>query len=107
MITADVPAAIDSQDETGNANIPHQKSSTSKKAVPIFAVQVFASRSSAEARDFKSSIASLFKEEIRVDYQAPYYKVIIGTSEGLDEAEILLKKVKDQGYPEAWLVRLR
>lgn len=107
VITTDVPAAIDSQDETGSIKLPPENTSNSKKAVPIFAVQVFASKSSAEARDFKLAKASLFAEEMRVDYQAPYYRVIVGRSEGLDDAEILLKKVQNQGFPEAWLVRLR
>ena len=107
VITADVPVAIDSQNDTGNVNLPPENVSNGKRAVLIFAVQVFASKSSAEARDFKLAKSSLFAEEMRVDYQAPYYRVIVGRSEGLDDAEILLKKVQDQGFPEAWLVRLR
>jgi hypothetical protein len=106
IITADVPAAIDTQDSTGNISLPPENAVNGKKAVLIFAVQLFASKSNAEARDFKLAKASLFLEEMRVDYQAPYYRVIVGRSEGLDDAGILLKKVKDQGFPEAWLVRL-
>jgi hypothetical protein len=107
IITTDVPVAPRSQQQTGTIDMTNRNLSESKKSVPLFAVQVFASKSSTDARDFKSSIEKLFREETRVDYQAPYYRVVIGKAEGLDEADALLKMVKDQGFPEAWLVRLR
>ena len=106
VITGDVPIATDSLGGAGDV-IASQIVPDTKKVAQAFSVQVFASKSSAEARDFKISIVPLFAEEIRIDYQAPYYRVDIGMAVGFDDAEALLKKVKDLGFPEAWLVRAR
>ncbi len=105
VITQNVPVAVDSNIQSG-ANIPSGKS-TDQKNIEVFSVTVFSSKSSSEARDFKSSIEPLFGDDIKVDYQAPYYRVDVGRAEGFDQAQALLKKVKDSGFPEAWLVKIR
>jgi hypothetical protein len=106
VVTSDVPQA---HDDNGAAALPAfpQKPTAPGQSDLYFSVQVFASKSSTEARDFKDSISSQFKEEIRIDYQAPYYKVCIGKIADFDDAQELLKKVNGMGFPQAWLVRLR
>jgi hypothetical protein len=64
-------------------------------------------RSNSEAKEFKSSIDNIFDDEVRIDYQDPYYKVRIGKALGFDNGEELLKKVNAMGFSKAWLVKVR
>jgi hypothetical protein len=73
----------------------------------FFSAQVFASKSNSEAREFKESIAPLFQDEVRLDYQAPYYRVCVGNIAGFDAAQELLIRVNAMGFSKAWLVKLR
>jgi hypothetical protein len=106
VITSEVPQAQRSGESVGVPLLP-QKPATSKQTRQFFSVQVFASKSNSEAKEFKNSLSSLFQEEIRVDYQAPYYKVCVGRITTFEDAEALLQKVNGMGFPQAWLVRLR
>ena len=78
-----------------------------QRADQIFSIQVFASKSNAEVKEFKRSIESLFEEEIRIDYQAPYYRVCIGKVAGYENGEALLNRVISMGFSKAWLVKIR
>ena len=106
IITSDVPELKKSGGSDGIL-LPPQKPSIAKQTRQYFSVQVFASKSSSEAKEFKNSLSSHFQEEIRVDYQAPYYKVCLGRITTFEEAEALLQKVNGMGFPQAWLVRVR
>ena len=107
VITADVPAVDDTlKEESVMISLPEYIPSD-EEATEIFAVQVFASKSSEEAFEFEQSIAPLFDEETLTDFKPPYYKVRVGNCANLEEAESLLEKVKDFGYRNAWLVRIR
>ncbi|MEE9553338.1 MAG: SPOR domain-containing protein [candidate division Zixibacteria bacterium] len=107
VITSDVAAADDTlKEESTIISLPEYISSD-QEIEEIFAVQVFASKSSEEAFEFEQSVAPLFDEETITDYKPPYYKVRIGNCANLEEAEALLEKVKDFGYRNAWLVRIR
>ncbi|HBC46446.1 MAG TPA: hypothetical protein DEO84_05430 [candidate division Zixibacteria bacterium] len=106
IITSDVPELKKSGGSDGIL-LPAQKPSTAKQSREYFSVQVFASKSSSEAKEFKNSLSSRFQEEIRVDYQAPYYKVCVGRITTFEEAEALLQKVNGMGFTQAWLVRVR
>lgn len=107
IVTANVPAANDSLQESGNVVTLPEYVPDNVESKEVFAVQVFASKSSEEASDFEKSIAALFEEKIRIDYMPPYYKVRVGSCANLDEAEALLEKVKGMGFGNAWLVRTR
>lgn len=106
IITSNVPPAKEFDDTTAVVSYPKQ-TQTHQKIDEYFSVQVFASKSSSEAKEFKNSLTSIFDEEIRIDYQAPYYKVCIGKAASFEDAEALLKKVNGMGYPQAWLMRVR
>jgi hypothetical protein len=106
IVTADVPDAADSVLNSGAEAFP-QKPVSIKDANQYFSVQVFASKSNAEAKEFKNTIEKSFNEEIRIDYQAPYYKVRIGKSLGYEKGEELLEKVNAMGFSKAWLVKIR
>jgi len=107
IITADVPAADDSLREESDVVSFPEYISNNKESKEVFAVQVFASKSSEEAGDFEKSIAPLFDENTTTDYKPPYYKVRVGSCSNLEEAEALLEKVKALGFRDAWLVRIR
>ncbi len=106
IITQDVPQAQDSNGADESLP-PARQAPPMKHESQYFAVQVFASKSSSEAKDFQTSIEPLFEEEIKIDYQAPYYRVCVGKSAGYEEAEALLKRVNALGFPKAWLVKLK
>ena len=106
VITADVPAAYDTlHEESDEISFPEYVDPESGK-ISIYSVQVFASKSSGEAENFKNEIQRQFEEEARTDYVPPYYKVRIGEKASLKEGESLLDKVKVMGYRNAWLVRI-
>lgn len=77
------------------------------RADEYFSVQVFASKSSSAVNEFRDSIKSQFSDEIKIDYQAPYYRVCVGKVIGYENGEQLLQRVIAMGFPKAWLVKLR
>ncbi len=106
VITSNVPPARGT-DNTGDLQSLPQKTEPSKEVDEFFSVQLFASKSSSEAKAYMNSIASRFDEDVRIDYQAPYYRVCTGSAIGFDEGESLLQRVVAKGFPNAWLVRVR
>jgi len=107
IITADVPAADDTiREESDQISFPEQENDDNQVS-DRFSVQLFASKSSAEAARFKERVEPLFDEIVTTDYRAPYYKVRVGEKSTLEEGEALLDKVKRMGFPNAWLVRIR
>lgn len=107
IVTAEVPAVDDTLREVSDVITIPEYVSNREESREIFAVQIFASKSSQEASEFEQSVAPLFDEITTTDYKAPYYKVRIGSCANLDEAEALLEKVKNMGFRNAWLVRFR
>jgi hypothetical protein len=107
VITSDVTSVDDSLEAESDVIALPEYSAGESQIREIFAVQVFASKSLEEAEEFESSVTPLFNEEVHTDYKQPYYKVRIGRCTNLEEAEILLRKVKNMGFPKAWLVRIR
>lgn len=107
VITADVTAADDTvREESDRIAFPEYDGSEDSIS-EMFSVQVFTSKSSEEAAQFQLDAEPLFDEMVITDYRAPYYKVRVGETPTLEEGEALLEKVKDMGFPNAWLVRIR
>jgi hypothetical protein len=107
IITAGVPAVRDSVNEADNLAPGPGGAPDRRQKSQSFSVQVFASKSSAEARQFQSSVTPLFTDEVWIDYQEPYYKVCVGKASGFDNGEDLLRRVKSAGFPKAWLVKIK
>ncbi len=107
VITADVPAADDSVREESDRIAFQENVEIAGSVTEAFSVHLFASKSSEEADQFQLDVESLFDEIVVTDYRAPYYKVRVGETPTLEEGEALLEKVKDMGFPNAWLVRIR
>jgi len=106
VVTTGVPEAADLDDSNPVHSTPGRIGDSSEDG-QIFSAQIFASKSSSEAREYKESVESLFSDEVRIDYQAPYYKVCVGRVQGFDEAQKLLERVNAIGFSRAWLVKLR
>ena len=106
IITSDVPLASELDNGKNELVLPARKPET-RRADQYYSVQVFASKSSVEVKIFKASIDSLFEDEVRIDYQAPYYRICVGKVPGYENGEELLARVTAMGFPKAWLVRLR
>jgi hypothetical protein len=106
VVTKDVQAAETEADSGQNVEIPGPAPLAQEKGF-FYSVQVFAGKSSAEAREFMDSIKPLFDQGVRMEYQAPYYKVCVGECQDIASAELLLKKVSSMGFPKAWLIRIR
>ncbi len=107
VITADVSAADDTVREESDM-IPFPEYAVEDEEITeAFSVRLFASKSSEEAENFKLEVESLFDEIVIIDYKAPYYKVRVGETYTLLEGETLLEKVKQMGFNNAWLVRIR
>jgi SPOR domain len=106
IVTSAVPAAEESNGLGEIDLAPRQDRGPSDNG-QYFAAQVFASKSNIEAKEFMESIESLFQDEVRIDYQAPYYRVCVGNADDYEEAQALLKRVNGTGFSKAWLVKLR
>jgi hypothetical protein len=106
VVTSGVPEAVETE-KSGDIDLAPRRNGDNPEDDQFFSAQVFASKSSSEARDFKESIDPLFEDEVRIDYQAPYYKVCVGNVQGFEEAQELLKRVNAMGFTRAWLVKLR
>ena len=107
VITAAVPAADDTvREESDRLAFPDDRDTVSGPT-ELFSVQLFATKSSAEADSFQMEVQSLFDQTVVIDYKAPYYKVRVGEMSTLEDGEALLDMVRGLGFPKAWLVRVR
>ncbi|MBN1825967.1 MAG: SPOR domain-containing protein [Candidatus Eisenbacteria bacterium] len=82
---------------------PAPAASMQTRYSPGFRVQVLASRSPEDARGFAEDLRSSITETVYVEYLAPYYKVRIGDCSTREEANRLLKRIREAGYDKAWI----
>jgi len=76
------------------------------ESAAIFRVQIYASKSLDDAREYAAVVENLFPEGIFIEYQAPYYKVRLGEFHSPKSGQAFLEKVKGMGFENAWLVRI-
>lgn len=73
-----------------------------------YRVEIFRSDSFPAATAMQERALLEFSESgVYLDYDAPYYKVRIGDGTNRVDAEGLLKRVQQMGYPEAFLINSR
>ncbi len=76
-----------------------------KKVVPNgFRIQLMASSSVEKVRNEKKSIESKLDIAVYVYYDKPYYKICVGDYISHEDAEKELEKIRESGYPDAWIV---
>lgn len=73
----------------------------------VYRIQLHTTQNRAEAVAMRDEAKIDFGEEVRLDFETPYYKLRIGTFAKPDEADELLRKARRLGYRGAWVVRVR
>lgn len=71
-----------------------------------FRVQVFASNRIESIREQKKELEKYTGEQIKIGYEAPYYKLYAGGYSNRQEAQVTLRKLKRAGYHDAWIVNM-
>jgi hypothetical protein len=72
--------------------------------VPVFRVQILAVSDEVSAQDAKQTAALRLKHPVYVELVDGMYKVRVGDCATRLEAEKLLRKCRESGYPDAWIV---
>ena len=72
-----------------------------------YRVQVLATRERFKAEKLQSDLEELFEYKIYVIFEAPNYKVRIGDFIDRQKAEKFRKKLSDNGYSSAWIIRTK
>lgn len=72
---------------------------------PIFSVQIGAFTEKRYAMELKEKASKQLKEDVRLEYTAPYYKVRVGDSLMIEEAMKLKVRVQKMGWTNAFISR--
>jgi len=79
----------------------------SNKVYNGFSVQVLSTQNGEDAENIRMELISQINHSVRVIFEAPNYKVRVGTFTDRNDAEHLLKQLYALGYHRAWIVRAR
>ena len=75
------------------------------ETIPGFRIQLLFTSEIDKANSLRDTLSNEFPDEwIYVVYDAPNYKVRIGNFPDRTSARPLLRKLIDEGYPDAWIV---
>jgi hypothetical protein len=69
-----------------------------------FRVQLISTQDINEALRVKSQADSLYNLPVYIDFESPNYKVRIGNYANNEEAQIVQKRMQNQGFKFAWVV---
>lgn len=69
-----------------------------------FKIQVMATSDELKAQQMELELEDQFSQDAFYEKTGDIYKVFIGKFKTRTDAEILLNKVRENGYPDAWLV---
>lgn len=79
---------------------------TGKKIIPNgFRIQLMASNSIETVRARKKTIELGLQLNVYIVFNEPYYKIFVGDYTKRNDAEKALRKIKGNGYPDAWIVK--
>ncbi len=70
-----------------------------------YRIQLMASSSEEMVRSEKRSIEKNLQLTVYIDFDEPYYKVYVGDYVSKRSANRALSKIKESGYPDAWIVK--
>ena len=75
------------------------------ETIPGFRVQVFLTQNIDEANSIKDTVAAQLPDEwVYTIYDSPYYKVRVGNFPDRPSANLMVKKLVNGGYKDAWAV---
>lgn len=69
-----------------------------------YKIQLFASSQIETVRDLKRQVETKITLPLSISFESPYYKLLAGSFLQRTEAENHLKKLKNLGYTDAWIV---
>jgi hypothetical protein len=72
----------------------------------VYRVQFFATKYPDEASQVAETLGNMVSESTYIDYKTPYYWVRVGDCETREEGERLLRRIKQLGYKESWVVEV-
>jgi hypothetical protein len=72
----------------------------------VYRVQFFATKYPDEASQVAETLGNMVSENTYIDYKTPYYWVRVGDCETREEGERLLRRIKQLGYKESWVVEV-
>ncbi|MCD6594183.1 SPOR domain-containing protein [bacterium] len=72
-----------------------------------YRIQVFSSLQQDESEELARKVREKIDAKVYVEFDPPYYKVRVGNCKDSGEAEELIRKLKNLGYSDAWIVRAR
>jgi hypothetical protein len=99
--------SIETQEEFSSMKQMDETGESDLTVKTFYQIQIFASKFPEEAQNLADSLESNFEEAVNIHYDAPYYKVRMGDFEILKEAESFLKKIRQKGFPQAWMVKIK
>lgn len=73
----------------------------------VYRIQLYTSQNRAEATAMREEAKVDFGDQVRLDFETPYYKLRIGSFAKPEDADELLRKARRLGYRGAWVVRVR
>lgn len=71
-----------------------------------YAVQVFNTRYSEKAQEFKSSLERRFAEPVTIIQQDDLWKIVVGHFDDHESAAALLQRMHDEGFIDAWITQV-
>lgn len=83
---------------------PAARPATSPPPATGFRVQVFASTDAGATERVRADVAARFTERVSVDYEAPYYKVRVGSCAASDACHDLQERLRAAGFATVWIV---
>ncbi len=69
-----------------------------------YKIQLFASSQIETVRDLKRQVEKKVNLPLSISFESPYYKLLAGSFLQRTEAETHLKKIKNLGYSDAWII---
>jgi hypothetical protein len=73
----------------------------------VYRVQFFATQYPDEAAKVSDLVKNQLSKNTYIDYKTPYYWVRVGDCVTKEEAESLLEKIRNIGYPQSWVVEAK
>jgi len=101
LVVKPVPKGKGTGEEGGVAAIKEEGG-----RVAHYRVQVFATTYLDQAEEFAQRVRGKIEGKVYIQYESPLYKVRVGDCSTEEEANQLLQKISQAGFPHPWIVRV-
>lgn len=107
VLTADAKPIVTPDDIDEQGGFVEPGAGTSECSRDVVRVQFFATTSLSEAEDVRQRAIRTLSQPASIEFETPYYKLMIGPLRDEDAAQRLVVKLRAMGYESAWVVRER